>query len=89
MSSNNTSKKEEACCEISRAVERVDRELARLAALSRFCLNEACEILTELEHHADRGQQKRINKLFTTIMDGKGYWFPEDHDKQFWKERNK
>ena len=50
----------------------IEKELTRLGTLSRLCLNEACEILIELEHYADDEQQKRINKLFTTIMDGKG-----------------
>ena len=57
-----------------------DIERARLGGLSRLALSEACELLTELECHADDKQQKRIDKLFDIIMDGKGYWFPEDYD---------
>tara|TARA_R100000687_G_C6423035_1_gene151956 strand:- start:791 stop:1093 length:303 start_codon:yes stop_codon:yes gene_type:complete len=64
----------------------IEKELTRLGTLSRICLNEACEILIELEYYADDEQQKRINKLFSTVMDGKGYWFPEDYDEQFWKD---
>lgn len=62
-------------------------ERARLCGLSRLALNEACELLTELECHADDEQQKRIDKLFDIVMDGKGYWFSEDYDKRFWKKR--
>jgi hypothetical protein len=67
----------------------IEHELSRLCDLSRLTLTEACEMLIELEHHANDEQQQRIVTLFTNVMDGKGYWFPEDHDKQFWKKRNK
>ena len=30
-------------------------------------LNEACELLTELEHHADEEQKEKIEALFNAI----------------------
>jgi hypothetical protein len=66
----------------------IDDVRSRYASISRLALNEACELLTELECHADDEQQKRIDKLFDIVMDGKGYWFPEDYDERFWKKRN-
>jgi hypothetical protein len=52
-------------------------ELSRHAAISRLLVCEAYELLMELEYHADDMQQGRLDLLFATVRDGKGYWIPE------------